>query len=182
MGRLKRKTQLLVLLAIALALLIVVYPNPSSFFNSQSNVEVGFVVTYSDGTVKIYEGTNQIPLQVVDPTTGKTISQIYCTVRITPTWIGIRSSNLVTGIVTITNNGVTKYTGSPTNPVLSSGVSTIVYVRYIYNAELNTWAPTPGSYTLVVSATITVKVTFTDGSTSSLTNSGSGQIKYSYSG
>jgi len=179
MGKMGLRPVLIAFLIIAVTMVLILDP---SLFTPKSDVGVSFVVAYSDGTKKTYEGTAPISLQVVDPATGRTINYIYCRIGITPTWVGAKSSSLVTGTITITNNGVTKYTESPTSPTLISGGEIKVWDKTIYNTELNTWAPTPGSYTFLVSASITTKITFTDGTSSSKTGAGSGQIVYSYSG
>jgi hypothetical protein len=182
MGKLKLGPEIIIFSALAATLILAL--NPTLFSPPAGNVGTGFIVTYSDGSEQVFTGANPVSLQVVDPVTGKTINSIYCTVRVTPTWTGAKSSSLVTGTVTVKNNGVTKYTESPTNPTLTSGTQALVWSRTIYNSELNTWAPVylSGGYTLLVEASITVKITFTGGSTSSKTSTGSGSIKYSYSG
>ena len=179
MGKMGLGPMLTAFFIVAAAMVLILDPG---LFTPKSGVGVSFVVAYSDGTEKAYEGTAPVSLQVVDPATGRTINYIYCRVGITPTWVGTKSSSLVTGTVTITNNGVTKYTESPVNPTLISGGEVKVWDKTIYNTELNAWAPTPGSYTFLVSASITTKITFTDGTSSSKPGAGSGKVTYSYSG
>lgn len=179
MGGLNRKTQLLVPLVIALALLMVIYPPSPLFFNSPSgNIGVGFIIVYEDGSVKVYEGTERTSLDVVEIVTGKSIRQISCVVKVTPTWVGTRSSNQVTGTVTIKNDGVTKYSESPSNPTLVSGSQSQVYSRTISNAELNSWSPATGGHKIDVSASITVTIIFIGGTSSTQSGSATGSVSY----
>jgi hypothetical protein len=173
--------------------------DPFGFLRADKQATIELTVVYDDGSVRDFSAVDLsvTSLQITDES-GKVISEIRANVRVKVDWEGTYESQLTSGSVKFYQDSVGSSTNDPwdylegghlsvVSPVagmtlkntyrftyandLSKGAwVTIASVTYS-NLALETWTDT-GANSIQVIANLEVTVTFTDGSTDSMTGGG----------
>lgn len=142
-------------------------------------MQMDLVLTYEDGSTRTVSTSGLFVPQSITDTTGKILTSIAYTIRVTPTYSGTATATSVTGNVLQFVDGVQKNSTPITySGLMASGTGYTVKTGTISAATVEGWNANVGSHTLELQAPITFGVTYASGS-DSMAKSGKGTLVYS---
>lgn len=167
----------LIALAILGVALYMVFPSwfepwiPDNPFSGEITIQ------YEDGTSRTVK-TGVLSGSIQD-STGKAISSISYSVRVTPTYTGTPTSTSATGSFLQIVDGVQKNSSPITyNSLMNSGTGYTVKTGSISASTIEGWNTVQGTHTLKLQADMSFSATYSSGSVSSKSGSFTATISY----
>lgn len=139
---------------------------------------IALTINYADGTTENIEPENRprwvglfgtaLSIQVMD----KPISSMDCRVKYKADWTGTVTSYSMSGSLKLYVNNAVKQTWTITKPsTISKGFWKDLLSKTVSESAFSVWVGTDGSHTLRLDSTVTLSMTFSDGSSHTKTAS-----------
>jgi len=148
---------------------------------SGSSVGLSLTLNYEDGgPSKTVEPslTGLKSLSITD-TSGRKLSSVTYTVNVYANWDGTATSTAITGAVSSFVGGVLKEESAFTyNTLLPKTTLTPIKSGSLTASTIEAWSPSPGDKTLTIIASLSLKASFSDGTTNTKSGEGTGTLNY----